>query len=81
MKVLGKRLHVRRILDEAQVGSFVIAGACRDMNPLFEVLGVGDGVEGVQTGDKVVCGQYAGQALGKEEYIVMLDDVFCVVYD
>jgi co-chaperonin GroES (HSP10) len=80
MTVIGKRVWAKRVLDEVQVGSFVLAGSCRDMNPLFLVLGVGD-VDGVAVGDKVVCRKYAGQAVGDEEYIFNEEDVLCVVYD
>lgn len=80
MKLLGKRLHVKRVLDEVQVGSFVLVGSCRDMNPLFEVLSVGD-IEDIHTGDKVVCKQYSGRELGDNEYIMEYDDVLCVAED
>lgn len=80
MKLLGERLHVKRVLDEVNVGSFVLVGSCRDMNPLFEVLGVGD-IEDIHVGDKVICGQYSGRELGNNEYIVKYTDVLCVVAD
>ena len=80
MKLLGERLHVKRVLDEINVGSFVLVGSCRDMNPLFEVLGVGD-IEDIHVGDKVICGQYSGRELTDGEYIMNYTDVLCVVED
>lgn len=81
MRALGHRLHVKRVLDETKVGSIVLAGTCRDMNPLFDVLSVGDEVEGIKAGDRIVCGRYAGEEVKEHEYLIKDEDVLCVVQD
>ncbi len=79
IKAIGHNIHVRRVLDEVTVGKIVLAGTCRDMNPLFDVLSVGENVEGVCAGDRVVCGKYAVHEVGKNEYLVKDSDVLCTV--
>lgn len=81
VKALGHRLHVKRVLDETKVGSIVLVGTCRDMNPLFDVLSVGEDVEGVKAGDRIVCGRYAGEEVKEHEYLIKDEDVLCVVQD
>lgn len=79
MRAIGKRLHVKRVLDETRVGHFEIVGACRDMNPLFDVLSVGEQVQGIKAGDRVVCTRYAGEEIGENEYLVKEEEVLCTV--
>lgn len=81
VRALGHRLHVKRVLDETKVGSIELVGTCRDMNPLFEVLSVGEDVEGVKAGDRIVCGRYAGEEVKEHEYLIKDEDVLCVVQD
>ena len=80
MVVLGKRVYAKRVLDADKIGSFVLAGACRDMNPLYEVKAVGD-VLGVSVGDKIVCDRYSGEEVGENEYIFKEEHILCVVED
>ena len=81
VRALGHRLHVKRVLDETKAGSIVLVGTCRDMNPLFDVLSVGEDVEGVKAGDRIVCGRYAGEEVKEHEYLIKDEDVLCVVQD
>lgn len=83
MRPLGKRVLVKRDeIGEAKVGSFYIPETSQEKPLEGSVVSFALGVKGLNEGDKVLFGKYAGQEVkvqGKEYLLLHEDEVLLVL--
>jgi len=68
VKMLGKRVLCKEVAKVVEAGAIIMLGAESTSSKVFEVIGVGPDVEGVEEGDKVLLPAYTTElTIDREE--------------
>ena len=84
IKPLGERvlLEVPEVKEEKSIGGLFIPETAKEKPIEAEVIAVGEKVEGVKAGDKVIYAKFGGTEVkyGEKEYLIMsVEDILAVV--
>ena len=84
IRVLGQRILIQREAVDETIGRIVIPAKYRAMSQIGIVMAVGDAVEDIVPGDKVLFGRYAGTAVqrdGEECVLLWARDVMALIIE
>lgn len=86
VKPIGERVLVKREeVEDTSAGGIILTHSHQDVPAQGEVRAVGTGIEGIEVGDTIIFGKYAGtdkvQVDDETLAFIDLNDIKAVIYD